>query len=99
MFTMSKLFIAVVLALSLSGCVTASGFLGSSDPCGQAANIHAAFLVGVTVNPRLAKFRKVERAGYSSVVEYCASGDVKKPTLQRLVAAYAAAIADYKSKE
>lgn len=94
-----KLLAILILTVALSGCITVSDFLGSSDPCGQAANIHAAYLVGAATNARLAKYRKAEHAGYASVVEYCTSGDVKKPTLQRLVAAYAAAIADYKSKE
>lgn len=93
-----KLFFIAALMLSLSGCITAGGFLGSNDPCGQAANVHAAYLVFAASNKNVAKFRKQERTGYAAVVEYCNGGDVKKVTLQRLVAAYAAAVAEYKAE-
>lgn len=92
-----KLFIIAALGILLSGCVSVGEFLGSTDPCGQAANIHAAYLVGAATNKELAQFRRQERTGYAAVVEYCNGGDVKKVTLQRLVAAYAAAVADWKS--
>lgn len=92
-----RLFIVAMLGILLSGCISAGGFLGSNDPCGQAANVHAAFLVIAASNSKVAKFRKQERTGYAAVVEYCSGGDVKKVTLQRLVASYAAAVADWKN--
>lgn len=93
---MFRYLVVLASAAALSGCITVGEFLGSSDPCAAANNIHSSFLVAVAAKPRLAEFRDEERAGYVAIREYCSTGDVRKPTLQRLVGAYAAAIADYK---
>lgn len=95
---MTRILAVIAVAVGLSGCMTVSDFLGSKDPCGAANNIHASFMVALATNPdKLGKYARKERAAFASVMEYCASGDVSKPTLQRLVGAYAAAIADYKA--
>lgn len=96
---MIRIFAILALSAMLSGCITVSEFLGSSDPCGAANNIHSSFLVAVAAKPSLAKYARAERAGYRSIVEYCGSGAADTPTLQRLVGAYAAAIADYKAEQ
>lgn len=94
---MKRIIAVLALSVGLSGCITAGEFLGSDDPCGQANNLHSAFLVGLATKPSLQKYARAERAGYTTVMEYCRSGDFSKPTLQRLVGAYAAAVADYKA--
>lgn len=94
---MTRIIAVLALSASVSGCITVGQFLGSDDPCQAANNLHSSFLVAVATKPSLQKYSRAERAGYTSVLEYCRSGDVTKVTLQRLVGAYAAAIADYRS--
>lgn len=88
------------LFLVLTGCQlpgSVGGFLGTTDPCTAKDNIHAAFLVFASTTDKItARERRLERTAYSGAVEYCTSGEVDKPTLGRIVAAYAAAVAEYK---
>jgi hypothetical protein len=99
---MSKLFMSIALlaSMALAGCnLTTSQFLNSSDPCGKAENIHAAFLVFATQTPKVgnnAKAMRAERTAIASVRSYCASGEVSRPTLARLVSAYAEAVMEYR---
>lgn len=91
---------ALLSTLALGACnLTLKGFLNSGDPCGYAEKIHAAFLVFAAHTPKVgnnAKLMRAERTGIAGVREYCSSGAVDKPTLERLVASYAAAVTEYK---
>ncbi len=98
------LIITVFLAatMALTGCQSAGiswkNFFGSRDPCGVAESTHAAFLVFASTRTMSAKVMSAERAGIAGVREYCAAGDIKTVQLQKIVAAYAAAVAAYKGQ-
>jgi hypothetical protein len=88
-----------LVALTLSGCITAKEFLNSSDPCGAAESIHTAFLAFAANTPKVqnnAKLLRSERTGIATVRQYCSDGDISKPTLQKLVNAYIAAVSEYR---
>ena len=73
-------------------------FFGSRDPCGVAESTHAAFLVFAGTRHLSAKVMAGERAAIASVREYCSVGDIKQVQLQKIVSAYAAAVAAYKGQ-
>lgn len=94
-----RLIAILILTVALSGCMTAKEFLGGGDPCTQAAFFHAGFVTFVASTPRVpAKYVRAERALYAGVVDHCNTGDFNKTDLRRLVSAYAAVVADYRSK-
>jgi len=86
----------------LTGCQSSGfswkNFFGSRDPCGVAESTHAAFLVFAGTRHLSAKVMAGERAAIASVREYCSAGDIKQVQLQKIVAAYAAAVAAYKGQ-
>jgi len=87
----------------LTGCQSGSGFswknfFGTRDPCGVAESIHSAFLVFASTHKVPAGAMAGERAGIAGVREYCSAGDIKQVQLQKIVAAYAAAVAAYKGQ-
>jgi len=95
-----KLFAIFLITAALSGCtMTAKEFLGGGDPCTQAIFAHAGFVTFVASTPKVpAKYVRAEHALYAGIVDHCNSGAFDKTDLRRLVSAYAAIVADYRSK-
>lgn len=92
--------IAVIAAVAgvaaLAGCQTnsaATAFFGTSNPCDQATATYQTFLAVAEVNPKVAKYGPQMKQAYAAVRGQCSDGDISKVTMQKLLAAYLAAMA------
>lgn len=98
---MIRMFFAAVAMLALAGCNSMPGavkdFFGSSDPCVIGAGLHAGFVT--VAAPRVsADARRQERIAYAAFTDYCSTGSFDKPTLQRALNAYTAAVEEARKR-
>jgi hypothetical protein len=86
--------LAAVAALSVAGCqsIKVADFFGTNDPCQQAEAAYAAFSTFST-SP---KAQQKAAAGIAAFREQCSDGDISKVTLNKMLRAYSASLAEYK---
>jgi uncharacterized protein YgiB involved in biofilm formation len=86
--------LAAAAALVAAGCqsVKVADFFGTNDPCQQAEVAYAAFSTFSTS----AKARQKAAAGIAAFREQCSDGEISKVTLNKLLRAYSASLAEYR---
>lgn len=88
-----RILIAMAAAALLAGCgdTKMASFFGSDDPCVIGSGLHAGFIT--VASKRVSQdARDAERIAYAAFRNYCGTGAFDKPTLQRALDAYTAAV-------
>lgn len=95
---MKKILLTIGCVLPLAGCNLSGSAVGdffqTNDPCVIASSLHVGF-VTVAAKRVSAEVRRAENTAYVGFREYCAGGALDKPTLQRALDTYIAAVAEY----
>ena len=91
---------AVALAgvASLSGCLTASQFLGSDDPCQQAEVAYDGYRIFAATQNVPADWQRYAESGIAAVRAQCSDGNINNVTLRKAVDAYVAALQTYRGQ-